>query len=279
MSGRRFRRRRSCGAWPRRRSRCARGPLRRRRPRLEHSAPRRRRPRPVRARLSVPRPGAGRGGRATGRHRRPVGAPARAALLAFAGATVALLAAAVPARHGLATGLLGAAAAARRCSSSSRRSRGGAARPEDNGRVRRDELWRDDAPLSYEAIATRHWRQATPRSNGISRSRCSAVWGVNRPLRCGRPPRAASREMHRTRRRVSPLYRDAGAYRPCSPAIRRALDEAQDPIARSRLLRSVRRIRSVAFADYRDEYPSATAPATLATSRRCRGWRRSAQAE
>ena len=34
------------------------------------------------------------------------------ALLAFAGATVALLAAAVPARHGLATGLLGAAAAA-----------------------------------------------------------------------------------------------------------------------------------------------------------------------
>lgn len=35
-----------------------------------------------------------------------------AALLASAGATVALLAAAVPARHGLATGLLGAAAAA-----------------------------------------------------------------------------------------------------------------------------------------------------------------------
>jgi hypothetical protein len=35
-----------------------------------------------------------------------------AALLAFAGATVALLAAAAPARHGLATGLLGAAAAA-----------------------------------------------------------------------------------------------------------------------------------------------------------------------
>ena len=35
-----------------------------------------------------------------------------AALLAFAGATVALLAAAVPARHGLATGLLGGAAAA-----------------------------------------------------------------------------------------------------------------------------------------------------------------------
>ena len=35
-----------------------------------------------------------------------------AALLAFAGATVALLAAAVPTRHGLATGLLGAAAAA-----------------------------------------------------------------------------------------------------------------------------------------------------------------------
>ncbi len=35
-----------------------------------------------------------------------------AALLAFAGATVALLAAAVPARHGLATGLFGAAAAA-----------------------------------------------------------------------------------------------------------------------------------------------------------------------
>jgi hypothetical protein len=35
-----------------------------------------------------------------------------AALLAFAGATLALLAAAVPARHGLATGLLGASAAA-----------------------------------------------------------------------------------------------------------------------------------------------------------------------
>jgi hypothetical protein len=35
-----------------------------------------------------------------------------AALLAFAGATAALLAAAVPARHGLGTGLLGAAAAA-----------------------------------------------------------------------------------------------------------------------------------------------------------------------
>ena len=35
-----------------------------------------------------------------------------AALLGFAGATVALLAAAVPARHGLAAGLLGAAAAA-----------------------------------------------------------------------------------------------------------------------------------------------------------------------
>ena len=35
-----------------------------------------------------------------------------AALLAFAGATVALLAAAVPARHGIAPGLLGAAAAA-----------------------------------------------------------------------------------------------------------------------------------------------------------------------
>ena len=35
-----------------------------------------------------------------------------AALLAFVGATVALLAAAVPARHGVATGLLGAAAAA-----------------------------------------------------------------------------------------------------------------------------------------------------------------------
>ena len=34
------------------------------------------------------------------------------ALLAFAGATVAVLAAAVPARHGLPTGLLGAAAAA-----------------------------------------------------------------------------------------------------------------------------------------------------------------------
>ena len=35
-----------------------------------------------------------------------------AALLAFSGATVALLAAAVPAQHGLATGLLGAGAAA-----------------------------------------------------------------------------------------------------------------------------------------------------------------------
>jgi hypothetical protein len=35
-----------------------------------------------------------------------------AALLAFAGATVALLAAAVPAQHGLATGFLGTAAAA-----------------------------------------------------------------------------------------------------------------------------------------------------------------------
>jgi hypothetical protein len=35
-----------------------------------------------------------------------------AALLAVAGGTVALLAAAVPARHGLATGLLGASAAA-----------------------------------------------------------------------------------------------------------------------------------------------------------------------
>jgi hypothetical protein len=35
-----------------------------------------------------------------------------AALLALAGATVALLAASVPARHGLATGLIGAAAAA-----------------------------------------------------------------------------------------------------------------------------------------------------------------------
>ena len=35
-----------------------------------------------------------------------------AALLAFAGATVALLAAAVPTRHGLATGLIGTAAAA-----------------------------------------------------------------------------------------------------------------------------------------------------------------------
>ena len=35
-----------------------------------------------------------------------------AALLSFAGATVALMVAAVPARHGVATGLLGAAAAA-----------------------------------------------------------------------------------------------------------------------------------------------------------------------
>ena len=41
-----------------------------------------------------------------------VGRLLAAALRAFAGATVALLAAAVPARHGLATGLLGAAAAA-----------------------------------------------------------------------------------------------------------------------------------------------------------------------
>ena len=41
-----------------------------------------------------------------------VGRLAVAALLAFAGAAVALLAATVPARHGLATGLLGAAAAA-----------------------------------------------------------------------------------------------------------------------------------------------------------------------
>jgi len=41
-----------------------------------------------------------------------VGRLSVAALLAFAGATVALLAAAVPARHGFATGLLGAAAAA-----------------------------------------------------------------------------------------------------------------------------------------------------------------------
>ncbi len=41
-----------------------------------------------------------------------VGSLLVAALLAFAGATVALLAAAVPARYGLATGLLGAAAAA-----------------------------------------------------------------------------------------------------------------------------------------------------------------------
>jgi hypothetical protein len=41
-----------------------------------------------------------------------VGSLLVAALLAFAGATVALLAAAVPARHGLATGLLGTAAAA-----------------------------------------------------------------------------------------------------------------------------------------------------------------------
>ena len=41
-----------------------------------------------------------------------VGRVLLASLLALAGATVALLAAAVPARHGLATGLLGAAAAA-----------------------------------------------------------------------------------------------------------------------------------------------------------------------
>ena len=41
-----------------------------------------------------------------------VGRLLAAALLAFAGATAAVLAAAVPARHGLATGLLGAAAAA-----------------------------------------------------------------------------------------------------------------------------------------------------------------------
>jgi hypothetical protein len=41
-----------------------------------------------------------------------VGRLSIAALLALAGATVALLAAAVPARHGLATGFLGAASAA-----------------------------------------------------------------------------------------------------------------------------------------------------------------------
>ena len=65
------------------------------------------------------------------------------------------------------------------------------------------------------------------------------------------------------------------------PAIRRALDEAPDPIARSRLLLALWYVEFVLlrFQDYRDEYPFATAPATLATSRRCRGWRRSAQAE
>ena len=73
----------------------------------------------------------------------------------------------------------------------------------------------------------------------------------------------------------------AGAYRPCS---------ARDPTSARRSAGSdrsitpaagalVRRIRSVAFPGLRDEYPSATAPATLATSRRCRGWRRSAQPE
>ena len=56
------------------------------------------------------------------------------------------------------------------------------------------------------------------------------------------------------------------------PAIRRALDEAPDPIARSRLLLALWYVEFVLlrFQDYRDEYPSATAPATLATSRRCR---------
>ena len=65
------------------------------------------------------------------------------------------------------------------------------------------------------------------------------------------------------------------------PAIRRALDEAPDPIARSGLLLALWYVEFVLlrFQDYRDEYPSATAPARLATSRRCRGWRRSAQAE
>ena len=113
MSGRTISaRRRRCGARPWRRPRCARDPLRRRRPRLEHSAPRRRRPHLLRARLSV------RGPAPDAAVERPavtavlVGRLLVAALLAFAGATVALLAAAVPARHGLATGLLGAAAAA-----------------------------------------------------------------------------------------------------------------------------------------------------------------------
>jgi hypothetical protein len=57
------------------------------------------------------------------------------------------------------------------------------------------------------------------------------------------------------------------------PAIRRALDEAPDPIARSRLLLALWYVEFVLlrFQDYRDEYPSATAPATLATSRRSVG--------
>jgi hypothetical protein len=45
------------------------------------------------------------------------------------------------------------------------------------------------------------------------------------------------------------------------PAIRRALDEAPDPIARSRLLLALWYVEFVLlrFQDYRDEYPSATA--------------------
>ena len=53
-----------------------------------------------------------------------------AALLALAGATVALLAAAVPARHGLAAGLLGAAAAAALFLLVAAIAQRGAARPE-----------------------------------------------------------------------------------------------------------------------------------------------------
>ena len=101
----------------------------------------------------------------------------------------------------------------------------------------------------------------------------------------------------RSRRRSSPTARPASldetrgrecrccawrrAFRPCS---------ARDPTGARRSAGSdrsitpaagalVRRIRCVAFPGLRDEYRSATAPATLATSRRCRGWRRSAQPE
>ena len=82
-------------------------------PFLEHSAPSRRSPHLLRARL-LSRGAARRTRRSSSRLCTTVlvGRLLVTALLAFAGATVALLAAAVPAQHGLATGLLGAAAAA-----------------------------------------------------------------------------------------------------------------------------------------------------------------------